>query len=410
MQKQIITIGIVAGEASGDLLGSHLMAALKEARPDVKFVGIGGTKMQFAGMDVLLPMEKLAVNGYIEVLRHCREIAGIRRKLRAYFLEHRPDLFIAVDAPDFNLDLELALKQQGIPTIHYVRPSIWAWRGERIHKIKRAVTRMLALFPHEPRLYSEAGVPVDYVGHPLADMLPDQPKRAQMRETMRIPLKARAFAFLPGSRQSEVKHLARTYIETARLILQQVPDARFLVPLVSRETRGIFDQALYDCDAQQLPITLLFGHAQDAMIAADIALVASGTATLESALLKRPMGITYKMPALSWWLIKRKSYQPYFGLPNILCERFVVPELMQEDATPENLAQALLNRVNDREAGARFSGTAPNLAPEHRAESRCGHPAVPAKCLMGARASCPQISFVGWGKRRGANNNNINFI
>ena len=348
---------MVAGEASGDLLGSHLMAALQEARPDLKFVGIGGPKMHSAGMEVLFPMEKLAVNGYVEVLRHYLEIVGIRRKLRAYFLANRPDLFIAIDAPDFNIDLELALKQQGIPTIHYVSPSIWAWRGERIHKIKRAVSHMLALFPHEPKLYRQAGVPVDYVGHPLADMLPEQPKRAEMRETMHISLKAKVFAFLPGSRQSEVKYLARTYIETAKLILQQLPDARFLVPLVSRETRGIFEQALYDCDAQELPITMLFGHAQDAMIAADGVLVASGTATLEAALLKRPMVITYRMSALSWWLMKRKSYQPYFGLPNILCERFVVPELMQEDATPENLTQALLNLVNNTEAVAQLEQT-----------------------------------------------------
>ena len=357
MQQKKIVIGIVAGEASGDLLGSHLMAALKEARPGIEFVGIGGPKMQAAGMEVLFPMEKLAVRGYVEVLRHYREITGIRRKLKKYFLTNRPDLFIAVDAPDFNLDLELALKASGIPTIHYVSPSIWAWRGERINKIKRAVSHMLALFPHEPKIYQQAGVPVDYVGHPLADMLPDQPKRTEMRETMRIPLQARVFAFLPGSRQSEVKHHARTYIETAKLILKQIPDARFLVPLVSRETRGIFDQALYDCDAQQLPMTLLFGHAQDAMIAADIALVASGTATLECALLKRPMVITYKMPALSWWMIKRKRYQPYVGLPNILCERFVVPELIQEDATPENLAQALLNLANDKDAVAQLEET-----------------------------------------------------
>jgi len=357
MRHKKITIGIVAGEASGDLLGSHLMAALLEARPGIEFVGIGGPKMQSAGMKVLFPMEKLAVRGYVEVLRHYREIVGIRRRLRKYFLDNRPDLFIAVDAPDFNLDLELALKASGIPTIHYVSPSIWAWRGERINKIKCAVSHMLALFPHEPRLYQHAGIPVDYVGHPLADMLPDQPKRTEMRETMRIPLQAKVFAFLPGSRQSEVKYLAHTYIETARLILQQIPDARFLVPLVSRETRGIFDQALYDCDAQQLPITLLFGHAQDAIIAADIVLVASGTATLECALLKRPMVITYKMPALSWWLIKRKRYQPYFGLPNILCERFVVPELIQEDATPENLAQALLNLLNDKDAVAQLEET-----------------------------------------------------
>jgi lipid-A-disaccharide synthase len=357
MSQKKVVIGIVAGEASGDLLGSHLMTALKEARPDVEFAGIGGPKMQAAGMNVLFPMEKLAVRGYVEVLRHYREIVGIRRKLKNYFLANRPDLFIAVDAPDFNLDLELALKASGIPTIHYVSPSIWAWRGERINKIKRAVSHMLALFPHEPGLYRQAGIPVDYVGHPLADMLPDQPKRAEMRETMRIPLQARVFAFLPGSRQSEVKHLARTYIETAKLILQQIPDARFLVPLISRETRGIFDQALYDCDAQQLPMTLLFGHAQDAMIAADIALVASGTATLECALLKRPMVITYKMPAFSWWMIKRKRYQPYFGLPNILSERFVVPELIQEDATPDNLAQALLNLVNDKDAVAQLEET-----------------------------------------------------
>jgi len=354
MQQKTIVIGIVAGEASGDLLGSHLMAALKEARPEIRFVGIGGPRMQSAGMEVLFPMEKLAVRGYVEVLRHYREIVGIRGKLRAHFLANRPDLFIAVDAPDFNLDLELSLKQQGIPTIHYVSPSIWAWRGERINKIKRAVSHMLALFPHEPKLYQEAGVPVAYVGHPLADMLPEQPKRDEMRETMRIPAQARVFALLPGSRQSEVTQLAHTYIDTARLILQQIPDARFLVPLASRETRSIFEQALYDCDAQQLPITLLFGHAQDAMIAADGVLVASGTATLECALLKRPMVITYRMPAFSWWLMKRKSYQPYYGLPNILCERFVVPELMQENATPENLAQALLNLVNDKDAVARI--------------------------------------------------------
>ena len=347
---QRTVIGIVAGEASGDTLGSHLMGALKAVRPDVKFVGIGGPKMQSAGMDVLFPMEKLAVNGYVEVLRHYREIAGIRRKLRAYFLNHRPDLFIAIDAPDFNLDLELALKQHGIPTIHYVSPSIWAWRGERIHKIKRAVTHMLALFPHEPKLYSEVGVPVDFVGHPLADMLPEWTNRDEMRETMRIPLQIKVFAFLPGSRQSEVKRLAHTYIETARLMLKKFPDARFLVPLVSRETRGIFQQAIYDCDAQELPITLLFAHALDAMIAADGVLVASGTATLEAALLKRPMVITYRMHPLTWWLMKPKSYQPYFGLPNILCGRFVVPELMQEDATPENLAQALINLVNDKNA------------------------------------------------------------
>lgn len=351
------TIAIVAGEASGDLLGSHLMGALKQQLPGIQFVGIGGAKMQAAGMNVLFPMEKLAVNGYIEVLRHFFEILGIRRKLRDYLLANKPDLFIGIDAPDFNLGLELQLKQHGITTIHYVSPSIWAWRGERIHKIKRAVSHMLALFPHEPEIYRQAGVPVDFVGHPLADMIPIQPKRAEMRETMRIPLSAKVFAFLPGSRQSEVRHLALTYIETARLILKKLPNARFLVPLASRETRLIFQQVIFDCEAQELPFTLLFGHAQDAMTVADGVLVASGTATLEAALLKRPMVITYRMPALSWWLMRRKGYQPYYGLPNILCGRFVVPELMQDDATPENLAQALLNLVNDANTVAELEQT-----------------------------------------------------
>ncbi|MFA6972477.1 MAG: lipid-A-disaccharide synthase [Gallionella sp.] len=357
MSQQKIVIGIVAGEASGDLLASHLMAALKLARPEVEFVGIGGPKMQSVGMQLLFPMEKLAVFGYVEVLRHYREITGIRRKLRAHFLANRPALFIGVDAPDFNLDLELILKRHHIPTIHYVSPSIWAWRGERIKKIKRAVTHMLALFPHEPKIYRDAGVPVEYVGHPLADMLPLNPNRDRMRETMRIPLQSKVFAFLPGSRQSEVKQLAGLYIETARLILQQLPEARFLVPLASRETRIIFEQAIYDCNADELPFSLLFGHAQDAMIAADIVLVASGTATLECALLKRPMVITYRLKPMTWRMMKRKSYLPYFGLPNILCGRFVVPELMQDDATAENLAQALLNLLNDQDAVAQLEVT-----------------------------------------------------
>ena len=350
-------IGIVAGEASGDLLASHLMSALKLARPDLQFVGIGGPKMQSVGMRVLFPMEKLAVFGYVEVLRHYREISGIRRKLRAHFLAHPPALFIGVDAPDFNLGLERTLKGHGIPTIHYVSPSIWAWRGERINKIKRAVSHMLTLFPHEPKLYRDAGVKVDYVGHPLADMLPETPDRERMREMMRIPLQAKVFAFLPGSRQSEVRQLARLYVETAKLLLKEIPDAHFLVPLVSRETRMLFEQAVYDCQGEGLPFSLLFGHAQDAMTAADMVLVASGTATLECALLKRPMVITYSLNALTWWLMKRKAYLPYFGLPNVLCGRFVVPELMQDDATPENLAQALLNLLNDQDAVAELDAT-----------------------------------------------------
>jgi lipid-A-disaccharide synthase len=351
MTQRTKTIALVAGEASGDLLGSHLMVAIREIMPEVRFIGIGGSKMQAAGMQVLYPMEKLSVMGYWEVLRHYREIAGIRRSLRKQLIENPPDLFIGIDAPDFNFDLELALKQRGIPTVHYVSPSIWAWRGERIHKIKRAVSHMLALFPFEVPLYEKAGVPVTYVGHPLADILPENPKRAEMREQMRIqPLNAKVFALLPGSRKSEVRQLAATYIETARLILKTVPGAQFLVPLSSRETRNIFEEAIWHAEAHDLPITLLFGHAHDAMIAADGVLVASGTATLEAALLKCPMVITYKLSPLTYWLAKRKQYLPYVGLPNILSGKFVVPELLQDDATPENLAQALLNLVANKQA------------------------------------------------------------
>lgn len=353
MSEKIKTIAMVAGEASGDMLGSLLMMAIKAAQPNVRFIGIGGPKMQSAGMQVLFPMEKLAVRGYVEVLRHYREIVGIRSQLRDQLIAQPPDLFIGVDAPDFNLDLELALKQRDIPTVHYVSPSIWAWRGERVHKIKQAVSHILALFPFEAPLYEKIGVPVTYVGHPMADFLPLMPNRVEMREQMRIlPRNAKVFAFLPGSRQSEVRHLAKTYIETAKLILQKQPDAQFLVPLVSRETRNIFEEVLWKLEAQQLPITLLFGHAHDAMIAADGVLVASGTATLEASLLKRPMVITYKMPALTYWISKRKQYQPWVGLPNILAGKFVVPELLQDDATPENIAQALLNLVNDKNAVA----------------------------------------------------------
>jgi lipid-A-disaccharide synthase len=352
MNQTVKTIAIVAGEASGDLLGSHLIEALRQSLSSVRFIGIGGPKMQAAGMEVMFPMEKLAVFGYIDALKHYREIVGIRNQLRKSLISNSPDLFIGIDAPDFNLDLELALKHKGIPTVHYVSPSIWAWRGERIHKIKHAVSHILTLFPFEAPLYEQAGVPVTYVGHPLADMLPEYPQRDLMREQMRIPKSAKVFALLPGSRQSEVKYLAETYIQTARLILQRLPAAQFLVPLASRETRTIFENMLWKLEAQELPITMLFGHAHDAMIAADGVLVASGTASLEAALLKRPMVITYKMLPFTYWLSKRKAYLPYVGLPNVLAGKFVVPEILQDDATPENLSQALLNLVADKSAVA----------------------------------------------------------
>ncbi len=347
-------VGIVAGEASGDLLGSQLIGALLDLVPQLHFTGIGGPRMQSAGMEVLFPLEKLAVRGYLEVARHFIEIVGIRRRLRRRFIANPPDVFIGVDAPDFNLGLERSLKAHGIPTVHYVSPAIWMWRKERIHGIKRAVSKMLTLFPFEVAFYRQAGIDAAFVGHPLTDILDRVPGRAAAREQLRVAASATVIALLPGSRQSELEHMADLFVQTARTISQRSPQALFLVPLVTRETREMFEAALYRNQAEDLPLTVLFGHAQDAMAAADVVLSASGTATLEAALLGRPMVITYKMPAASHWLLKGKGYLPYYGLPNILAGEFVVPEIIQDDATPQNLSQALLNLLGDEAVRTRL--------------------------------------------------------
>ena len=334
---------MVAGEASGDLLGSMMIQALQQRFPKAEFVGIAGPKMQAVGCRTLFPMETLAVNGYAEVLRNLRPILRIRKQLKQALLQDPPDVFIGVDAPDFNFGLEKSLKSAGITTVHYVSPSIWAWRGERIKKIAQCVSHMLTLFPMEAPLYQKQGIPVSYVGHPLADVFPLVPDRELMREQMRIPAHSKVFALLPGSRQNEVRSLAATYVETARRLYEQFPQALFLVPLISRQTRDLFEQEIYRCKAQDLPIRIMFGHAHDAIIAADVVLVASGTATLETALLKRPMVITYKVSKLTYRLMWHRKYLPYIGLPNVLAGEFIVPEILQDDATPENLAQALGN-------------------------------------------------------------------
>jgi lipid-A-disaccharide synthase len=344
----VVRIAIVAGEASGDLLASHLIEALRARLPNAQFFGIGGPKMVARGFDSWFPLESLAVRGYIEVLKHYREISGIRSELKRRLIANPPDVFIGVDAPDFNLALEKSLKRRGIATVHYVGPSIWAWRGKRIHKIGAAVSRILALFPFEPALYEKQGIPVTYVGHPLADMLPVDDGRNEARQLLGLADQQAVFALLPGSRQSELQYMAETFIETARAIHKRLPDALFLVPLATRETRLLFETALYRCSARELPIRMLFGHAHDAMKASDAVLVASGTATLEAALLKRPMAIAYKMASFSYRLMRRMGYLPYVGLPNILAGKFVVPEFIQDDATPENMAQALLNFYSDK--------------------------------------------------------------
>lgn len=343
------TIALVAGEASGDLIGGQILAALRERLPTVRFVGIGGPRMEAQGLVSWYPMERLAIRGYLEVIRHLPGLIAMRRELRKKILETRPAAFVGIDAPDFNFGLERGLRVRGIPTVHLVSPSLWMWRGERIRKIRRAVDTMLCLFPFEPALYERAGMRATFVGHPLAELLETVPARAAAREQLRLKSAATVIALLPGSRQSEVAHLARPLVETALRIAQEKPETRFLVPLATRETRLLFEQAIYDCNAHELSLSLLFGHAHASLAAADVAVVASGTATLEAALLGCPMVITYRMApaAMRALTFLRRPYLPYIGLPNILSGEFIVPELIQEEATPENLAQATLNLLAD---------------------------------------------------------------
>ena len=340
-------IGIVAGEASGDLIGSHLVQGLRRYLPEAQFVGIAGPRMQAAGVESLFPMDALSVRGVAEVLGNLREILAIRRELVRRFIADPPDLFVGVDAPDFNLRLETRLKAAGIPTVQYVGPAIWAWGRGRIEKVRRAVTRVLSIFPFETPIYEQAGIAVTYVGHPLADMLPENPDREAMREQMRLPQDVPLITLLPGSRKAELQYMGDLFVKTARLLAARVPGVRFLVPLVTRETRELFEAALYRNEAHDLPMTLLFGHAHEAMIAADAVVACSGTATLEAALLRRPMVITYKMAQLTWWISRRKAYMTWVGLPNILANESLVPEFLQDDATPENLVTGLIDLVSD---------------------------------------------------------------
>ena len=342
------TVALVAGEPSGDLLGAELIASVRARRPDIAFCGIGGPKMRAAGLDCWHPMELLAVRGYVEVLRRYREILAVRGKLVSRLRREPPDLFIGIDAPDFNLEVERRLRAQGVRTIHYVCPSIWAWRGERVKLLRQAADRVLALFPFEKALLEANGVPATYVGHPLADMLAAIPERAEVRAELRLPATAPVVALLPGSRVSELEQLADLFIAAAERIAAAVPGVRLLVPLVNRQTRELFEAALYRRVSGELDIKLLFGHAHKAMAAADVVLVASGTATLEAALLRRPMVITYRMPRLSWWIMNSRRYQPWVGLPNILAGEFVVPELLQDAATPDALASAVIDLLQDK--------------------------------------------------------------
>lgn len=384
-------IAMVAGEASGDQLASHLIAALRRHVPQASFFGIGGPRMQAAGFDAWWPSETLAVNGIVEVLKHYRELSGIRSRLVKRLIADPPDVFIGIDAPDFNLGLEARLKRKGIPAVHYVSPTIWAWRGGRIKTIGESVDHVLALFPFEPDLYRGRGIPVTYVGHPMADVLPLDVDRAAAREKLGVPQDALIIALLPGSRQSEVGRLATVYVDTARKLLERFGKVLFLVPLASRETRDIFETARHGAGGDDLPMRIMFGHATDAMAASDAVLVASGTATLEAALLKRPMVVAYKVAPTSAFLFRHMSYLPYVSLPNILSGRFVVPEFLQEACTADNLAQALGNLVCDKETCARLVRLFTDLHLELRQDTaeRAAQAILPIASRRGAALPAP---------------------
>lgn len=339
-------VAIVAGEASGDQLGSLLIKSVHEAGLPTRFYGIAGPRMQAAGASSLYDMETLSVRGYVEAMSNLRRILSIRRGLRRRLLTSPPRLFIGVDAPDFNLTLEADLKRAGIPTVQFVAPTVWGWRRSRIRRVRKAVSHLLLIFPFEEEIYRQAGIPATYVGHPLAHALPP-PDRLAARDKLALEPGAEYVALLPGSRQSELRMLGRLYVETARRIHAERPQVRFLVPMVSRETKRLFQQALHEADAEELPLRILYGHAHDALRAADAALVASGTATMEAMLLGCPHVITYRVPELTYQIMKRQAYLPYVGMPNILAGRFIVPELLQAKARPEALAQALLDLLAD---------------------------------------------------------------
>jgi len=336
---------LVAGETSGDLLAGLLMGGLRQRWPGLQAVGIGGQQMQAQGLDAWWPSDKLAVRGYVEVLRHYREIVGIRTELSHRLLQGpRPDVFIGVDAPDFNLDLETLLKSRGVRTVHFVCPSIWAWRPERVRKIRDSADHVLCIFPFEPALLAQHGIASTYVGHPLANVIPLEPDRAAARRALGLPDDVPVVAILPGSRASEVQYLARRFFDTAALMHRDRSGLRFVVPAVPA-LRERIEAIARDAGVAGV-LQIVAGQSHTVLAACDATLIASGTATLEAALFKRPMVIAYNMNWLSWQIMKRQRLQPWVGLPNILCQDFVVPEFLQDAASPERLAAAVLDWID----------------------------------------------------------------
>jgi len=344
-------MAMVAGETSGDLLASLLLDGLKTRWPALSAGGIGGAQMARRGFDAWWPSDKLAVRGYVEVLRHYREIFGIREQLKKRLLDAsnpRPDIFIGVDAPDFNLNLEAALKAQGIKTVHFICPSIWAWRAKRIDKLRRSADHVLCIFPFEPDLLAAYGIGATYVGHPLANVIPMRADRSAARRQLGLRDDDTVIAILPGSRESEIQYMTSRFFQAAALVKRAQPAVKFIVPAIPALKSRI--QQLADEAGMRADVQIVAGQSHAVLAACDVTLIASGTATLEAALFKRPMVIAYNMNWLSWQIMRRKQLQPWVGLPNILCRDFVVPELLQDAATPQALAQALLEWIDAKAA------------------------------------------------------------
>jgi lipid-A-disaccharide synthase len=344
----MLTIGIVANEPSGDLLGAALVRELRARRPDARFVGVAGPHMMAAGCETLFPLERLSVMGLVEVVKHLGELLRLRRELTLHFLRLRPDIFVGVDAPDFNLGLEARLRRSGIPTVHLVSPTVWAWRPGRVKAVRRAVDLMLSVFPFEEALLREKGVPVRYVGHPLADEIPLQVDGDAARAALGLPRDVPVIAILPGSRRSEVSHLAGPFLQAARWCWDRRPDLRFVSPLLSPTLRAIFSATL-SREAPDLPITLVDGRSREVIAASSCVLTASGTATLETLLLKRPMVVAYHMNALTYRLVKglRLVKVPYIAMSNLLAGQPLAPEFIQERCRAELLGPALLAFLGD---------------------------------------------------------------
>ena len=345
-------IAISVGEASGDLLGAHLIRAIKQRRPDAKFIGIGGERMKAEGFESLYDQEKLAVRGFVEVVKRLPEILKIRKGLVNDLIRIKPDVFVGIDAPDFNLGVAEKLKKAGIPTVHYVSPSVWAWRRERVNKIVHQVNRVLCLFPMEPQLYLDAGGNAEFVGHPMAQTMPLDDDRAAARTKLGVADEAVVFALLPGSRVSEIDYMAPLFFQTALLLLKRYPQAQFLLPAATAATRRRIGEILAQPEFSAIPVTITDKQSDTVCTAADVVLVTSGTATLEVALCKQPMVISYKISPLTYFYVKRKVKVPHVGLPNILLDKAAVPELLQHDAEPEKLAAAVAYWYDHPEAAA----------------------------------------------------------